>query len=145
MEGRLCILYNQLLERSKNMVEEPHARTLFERYIKSKDDMAAAENVIVRYLGGENNRCAFFRSKPYMQLRLAALYPARVRPVSHVALCGQLSVSLCFLSEGPLVTVLWQGGEVEIYKPEETTENEAVVSSPPRRRARACAPLHRRC
>ena len=65
--------------------------------------MIEVEKVIVRQLGGENHRCAFFRSVPYIRLRIAALYLPS--PTPHVAYCGDLSVTLTLTEEGPVVGV----------------------------------------
>ena len=55
---------------------------MIERQIKSRLDMVEIESVIMRELGGENNRCAFLRSKAYIQLRVAALYHVDPEPLS---------------------------------------------------------------
>ena len=55
---------------------------LIERHIKSRLDMVEIESTITKELGGENNRCAFLRSKAYMQLRMAALYHVNPEPLS---------------------------------------------------------------
>lgn len=55
---------------------------LIERHIKSRLDMEEIESTITKELGGENNRCAFLRSKAYMQLRIAALYHVDPEPMS---------------------------------------------------------------
>ena len=73
-----------------------------ERLIKSGRDMDGVEELIVRHMGGENHRCAFFRSVPYIRLRIAALY---LPPISHVAYCGDLSVTLSPSTDGPVVRV----------------------------------------
>ena len=74
-----------------------------ERLILGDRDMIEVEKVIVRQLGGENHRCAFFRSFPYIRLRIAALYLPS--PTPHVAYCGDLSVTLTHTLEGSLVSV----------------------------------------
>ena len=73
------------------------------RLIRGDRDMVEIEKVIVRQLGGENHRCAFFRSVPYIRLRIAALYLPN--PTQHVAYCGDLCVTLMHTEEGPLVSV----------------------------------------
>ena len=79
---------------------------VFERVVHSARDMAAVERAIVSELGGENNRCAFLRSMPYIRLRLAALYPSHPGSAAiHTAQCGDLSVTLTHTTEGPLVRV----------------------------------------
>jgi hypothetical protein len=55
---------------------------LIERQIKSQLDMAEIESVIMKELGCENNRCAFLRSKQYIQFRVAALYHVSPEPIS---------------------------------------------------------------
>lgn len=65
--------------------------------------MVDVEGVIVKQLGGENHRCAFFRTVPFIRLRLAALYLPK--PTAHVAYFGDLSVSLTPTDEGPVVCV----------------------------------------
>ena len=77
--------------------------TACERLIKGDRDMIEVEKIIVRHLGGENHRCAFFRSVPYIRLRIAALYLPS--PTPHVAYCGDLSVVLTLTDDGPLVSV----------------------------------------
>ena len=77
--------------------------TACERLIQGDRDMIEVEKVIVRQLGGENHRCAFFRSVPYIRLRIAALYLPS--PTPHVAYCGDLSVTLTLTEEGPVVGV----------------------------------------
>jgi hypothetical protein len=71
--------------------------------IKGETDMADVEATIVKQLGGENHRCAFFRTVPYIRLRIAALYLAN--PTPHVAYFGDLSVSLTPTKDGPVVCV----------------------------------------
>jgi hypothetical protein len=77
--------------------------TVCERLVKSVSDMAEVERVIVKQTGGENHRCAFFRTVPYIRLRIAALYIAH--PTPHVAYFNDLSVTLRPTPEGALVTV----------------------------------------
>ena len=81
--------------------------TVCERLVKNGADMTEVEKSIVRHMGGENNRCAFFRSVPYIRLRIAALYlpnhPQAVTP--HVAYCGDLSVLMTPTGAGPVVSV----------------------------------------
>ncbi len=77
--------------------------TACERLIQGDRDMIEVEKVIVRQLGGENHRCAFFRSVPYIRLRIAALYLPS--PLPHVAYCGDLSITLTPTEAGPVVSV----------------------------------------
>ena len=79
--------------------------TVCQRIIKDRGDMAIVEDCILRQLGGEHHRCAFFRSVAYIRLRIAALYLSKNPRSSHVAYCGDLSVSLIPTAEGPLVSV----------------------------------------
>jgi hypothetical protein len=87
--------------------------TVCERLVKDSADMTEVEKCIVRHTGGENHRCAFFRSVPYIRLRIAALYlpflPNLNSPNSgltpHVAYCGDLSVMMTPTEAGPVVSV----------------------------------------
>jgi hypothetical protein len=77
--------------------------TVCERLIKGDADMVDVEKIIVKQLGGENHRCAFFRTVPYIRLRIAALYLPN--PTPHNAYFGDLSVSLTPTDEGAVVCV----------------------------------------
>ncbi len=44
-----------------------------ERLVKNGGDMGEIEDSIIRHLGGENHLCAFFRSVPYIRLRVSTL------------------------------------------------------------------------
>lgn len=77
--------------------------TVCERLIKGGVDMTEVENIIVKQLGGENHRCAFFRTVPYIRLRIAALYLPN--PTPHIAYYGDLSVSLTSTDDGAVVSV----------------------------------------
>lgn len=77
--------------------------TVCERLIKGDMDMIDVEKIIVKELGGENYRCAFFRTVPYIRLRIAALYVPN--PIPHNAYYGDLSVSLTPTDEGAVVSV----------------------------------------
>jgi hypothetical protein len=77
--------------------------TVCERLIQGNVDMTEVEKTIVQQLGGENNRCAFFRTVPYIRLRIAALYIPN--PTPHIAYYGDLSVMLTPSVEGPIVSV----------------------------------------
>ena len=78
--------------------------TVCERLIEDKGDMSEIEDSIVRQMGGENHRCAFFRSVPYIRLRIAAIY-FHNSLIPHVAYCGDLSVTLTPTTDGPVVRV----------------------------------------
>ena len=77
--------------------------TVCERLIQGDDDMIQVETIIVKQLGGENHRCAFFRTVPYIRLRIAALYLPS--PTPHIAYYGDLSVTLTPTKEGAVVSV----------------------------------------
>lgn len=88
--------------------------TVCERLVKDSADMTEVEKCIVRHTGGENHRCAFFRSVPYIRLRIATLYlpflpnlssPNSVGPTPHVAYYGDLSVMMTPTEAGPVVSV----------------------------------------
>jgi len=95
---------------------------LIERQIKSRLDMAEIESTITKELGGENNRCAFLRSKAYMQLRMAALYHVDPEPMTvfHDPICvslgkgpeGEKMVSVKLLYE-PVYDLRFMGSDVE--------------------------------
>jgi hypothetical protein len=74
-----------------------------ERLIKGDMDMIEVEKIIVKQLGGENHRCAFFRTVPYIRLRIAALYLPS--PTAHIAYFGDISVALTPTEEGAVVCV----------------------------------------
>lgn len=91
-------------------------RVVLERRVRCAEDMAAIEEAITKQLGGEGHRCAFLRSRAYIQLRSAALY--RRQPESaHAAFYDRLSVTSVPDEEGPWVTVLWLE-ELEYYDDE---------------------------
>ena len=81
--------------------------TVCKRLIKTGGDMSEVEDSITRQLGGENHRCAFFRSVPYIRLRIAALYTPNdgPNPTPLTAYCGDLSVTMTPTADGPLVRV----------------------------------------
>jgi hypothetical protein len=95
---------------------------LSERNIKSRLDMAEIESAIMKELGCENNRCAFLRSKAYMQLRMAALYHVDPEPMTvfHDPICvslgkgpeGEKKVSVKLLYE-PVYDLRFMGSDVE--------------------------------
>ena len=74
-----------------------------EQLIKDNSDLLLVEKTIVKQLGGEDNRCTFFRTVPYIRLRIAALY--LTNPTPHIAYCGDLSVTLTPTERGPVVAV----------------------------------------
>lgn len=84
-------------------IETGMGYTVCERLICSDSDMLEVEKTIVRQLGGENHRCAFFRTVPYIRLRIAALYLHG--PTSHAAYFNDLCVTLTPTDQGPLVSV----------------------------------------
>jgi hypothetical protein len=94
---------------SETHASETHAsdalttHTILTRKINSRVDMLEVEEAITQQLGGELYRCAFLRSRAYVRLRRAALYPTHF-PAPCTALHGNLSV---VLSEGPIVSLLW--------------------------------------
>ena len=69
-------------------------------------DMSLLEQIIVSHLGGENNRCSFFRSLSYIRLRLAALYNTNPTQEPVVAYCNQLSLSLSIQDNQKIITLL---------------------------------------
>ena len=77
--------------------------TVCERLICSGSDMQEIEKTIVRQLGGENHRCAFLRTAPYIRLRIAALYLSS--PTPQAACFNDLCVTLTPTAHGPLVSV----------------------------------------
>jgi hypothetical protein len=79
------------------------AQPILRRLVRSDSDMLDIEKCIIGELGGENHRCAFFRTLAYIRLRIAALYlPAKVQ---HVACYSDLNVVLTQTDEGSVVTV----------------------------------------
>ena len=77
--------------------------TILERLVKGDRDMIDIEKCIVGELGGENHRCAFFRTLAYVKLRIAALYvPAGV---AMTASFSDLQVVLTPTEEGAMVAV----------------------------------------
>ena len=77
--------------------------TIFERLVQSDRDMLDIEKCIVNELGGENHRCAFFRTIAYIRLRIAALYVPQTTQQS--ASYSDLRVVLTPTDDGPLVAV----------------------------------------
>lgn len=77
--------------------------TICERLIRDDRDMIEVEKTIVRQLGGENHRCAFFRTVPYIRLRIAALYIQS--PTPSAAYFNDLCVTLTPTEDGPVVSV----------------------------------------
>lgn len=47
---------------------------IFSIQIAGRSDMLVLEDTIIRLLGGEQNKCALFRSQEFVNLRLRALY-----------------------------------------------------------------------
>ena len=77
--------------------------TVCERLVQGDRDMLDIEKCIVNELGGENHRCAFFRTIAYIRLRIAALY---VPPVTQQFACySDLQVILTPTENGPMVSV----------------------------------------
>jgi hypothetical protein len=78
--------------------------TVCEKIVHCDKDMRDIEKCIVGELGGENNRCAFFRTVDYIRLRIAALY----LPVTtaQFASYSDLRVVLTPTEQGPLVAVM---------------------------------------
>ena len=74
-----------------------------ERLVHSDRDMLDIEKCIVGELGGENHRCAFFRTIAYIKLRIAALYLPAHAP--QTASFSDLQVVLTPTEEGSLVAV----------------------------------------
>ena len=92
------------------MQETPHnesSHIILERRIKTKRDMQEIEEAITKQLGGEGHRCAFLRSRAYIRLRLAALYPTArpCEPRATIAYVGHISVTL-ICKEGEALIVL---------------------------------------
>ena len=77
--------------------------TVYQRLIETDRDMLDVEKCIIGELGGENHRCAFFRTLAYIKLRIAALYLPAKAPC--VASCSDLNVVLTPTEQGPVVTV----------------------------------------
>ena len=92
------------------------SHTVAERRIVSRSDMGEIEGIIIKQLGGEGHRCAFLRSRAYIQLRSAALYPS-LYPQAKAAFYDRLSVVLVPDEAGPLVSVHWLD-KVECYQDE---------------------------
>ena len=77
--------------------------TVCEKLVLNDRDMLDIEKCIVNELGGENHRCAFFRTIAYIRLRIAALY---VPPVASQFACySDLQVTLTPTDNGPMVAV----------------------------------------
>jgi hypothetical protein len=74
-----------------------------ERLVQSDRDMLDIEKCIVGELGGENHRCAFFRTIAYIRLRIAALYLPSQGP--HTASYSDLQVVLTPTEQGSHVVV----------------------------------------
>ena len=77
--------------------------TVYQRLIETDQDMIDVEKCIIGELGGENHRCAFFRTLSYIKLRIAALYLPRKAPC--IASYSDLNVVLTPTEQGPIVTV----------------------------------------
>ena len=92
--------------------------------------MIEVEKIIVKQLGGENHRCAFFRTVPYIRLRIAALYLPS--PTPHIAYFGDLSVSLTPTDEGAVVSVYCS------YEPTYPDDFEATVMTECTSTAHSC-------
>jgi hypothetical protein len=80
-----------------------HQTVICERLVQSDRDMLDIEKCIVGELGGENHRCAFFRTIAYIKLRIAALYVPSKAP--QTASCSDLQVVLTPTEEGSWVAV----------------------------------------
>lgn len=79
------------------------SQPVLRRLVRSDSDMLDIEKCIIGELGGENHRCAFFRTLAYIRLRIAALYlPAKMQ---HIASYSDLNVVLTPTDEGSVVTV----------------------------------------
>ena len=79
------------------------AQSIIEKLVLGDRDMLDIEKCIVNELGGENHRCAFFRTIAYIRLRIAALY---VPPKSPQSACySDRCVVLTPTEQGPLVAV----------------------------------------
>ena len=77
--------------------------TILERLVQGDRDMLDIEKCIVGELGGENHRCAFFRTLAYVKLRIAALYVPAGRAMT--ASFSDLQVVLTPTEEGAVVAV----------------------------------------
>ena len=77
--------------------------TILERLVLGDRDMLDIEKCIVNEQGGEDHRCAFFRTIAYIRLRIAALYvpPTTQQSASY----SDLRVVLTPTENGPLVAV----------------------------------------
>jgi len=98
--------------------------TICERLVKNGGDMGEIEDSIIRHLGGENHRCAFFRSVPYIRLRVSTLYtPYSPSSIPHTAYCGDLSVTMTPTADGSVVRVHCS------YEP--TYPDDSEITDPP--------------
>ena len=79
------------------------AQSIIEKLVLGDRDMLDIEKCIVNELGGENHRCAFFRTIAYIRLRIAALYVPPKPP--QIACYSDLRVVLTPTEQGPLVAV----------------------------------------
>jgi|Laugrefa1bdmlbdn_1035148.scaffolds.fasta_scaffold05691_2 hypothetical protein len=66
---------------------------LAEKYVGSKGDMDAVEEFVMRQMGCENHRCAYFRSSDYVRFRVGVLYKKEKG-------CSLYFDRLCLKSEG---------------------------------------------
>jgi hypothetical protein len=80
-----------------------HPVVICERLVQGDRDMLDIEKCIVSELGGENHRCAFFRTIAYIRLRIAALYLPRQAP--QTASFSDLQVVLTPTDQGSWVSV----------------------------------------
>lgn len=88
-------------------MQDQSTHVILERYVKNKRDMQEVEETITKQLGGEGHRCSFLRSRAYIRLRLAALYPTQFPRQTHavVAYTGHISVTLLCDEHGKLITL----------------------------------------
>jgi hypothetical protein len=97
--------------------EPSSVSTVCEKIVHCDKDMRDIEKCIVGELGGENNRCAFFRTVDYIRLRIAALYlPAKT---AQFASYSDLRVVLTPTEQGPLVAVLRRFNECSVGNSDE--------------------------
>ena len=118
-----CVLLIGFALLGKIIIKHMQPTVICERLVKNDRDMLDIEKCIVSELGGENHRCAFFRTIAYIRLRIAALYLPAQAP--QTASYSDLQVVLTPSEEGSVVAVKRRFNE-PLSRNEETLALEAM-------------------
>ncbi len=107
---------------------------LDEREVWSRGDMAGVEEFVMRQLGCENHRCAFFRSSDYVRFRVGLLYKGQESGcVYYERLClrfervGNVGLVRVFLNDDQVFEGSkhgWMGEKVEVHECERKFGND---------------------